>query len=709
VSSVAANTTPTSGIPVIPNPTVGPHQTNVLAGPLVIDGGAVTPPDLLQSVRLPTEQDAALTPLPAQTANPNRVATLNVFDDLNTTGQTGTLGDISSDQLATLQALYPDAPFATMPIADFGEIEGLGTSAAPQSFDLGTLTTPTTLSSDGGIVFGSLDIVDILLGTGNDTFTTTDTVQNVINLVQGGGGTNDLIAKGGGGYFSPLLLFGGTSQNGQYYNSTSTHLTGWAREFTYPTPSAYPATTLDASLDYNTVILYGGAGAASIYGGGGGDQIAGGSGDDNIYAGQGNDIIHANDGFNVDLTHSLPQDLNNGFPGLIVTNESSQSDFPSSDPLNPVSDFIYGGIGHDIVFMVHGQVDQFASAITGPTNVFDAYTVDPVSFGLSFFFGGYGASTIVFAGSGQQSIDVHHTNQANIVIKNGFVDFQEPDGWISHLAKIGSSSPGSGGNDTIQTGNGNDFIIAGTGFDKITGGDGNKIVLGDDGFVKWAGTLLVEIASQDPGVSQDSTFANTITLGNGNDVVIGGSGANHITVGTGNDIIGGANDELDFDAQGRYSTFESVFPAFGMNNTIVASGSGIIIGGDGNNAIFAGPGYAIAPHDGAGTYNPSTGRWTITSNYTEVQTPTGPVVVVTPPPTVAPIVTPPPVKPKPKPKPKPKKKPKKKSKKKKGKKGKSKKKKKKGKSKKKKPKKKPKKKSKKKKSKPKKHTSKSKG
>ena len=129
----------------------------------------------------------------------------------------------------------------------------------------------------------------------------------------------------------------------------------------------------------------------------------------------------------------------------------------------------------------------------------------------------------------------------NLILKNGYVYFTGPDGWIQHLSKVGSTNPGAGGNDTIITGDGNDVIVAGTGFDKITGGNGNKIVLGDDGEITWTGGVLSEIVSQDPSLSLNSANATAITLGNGNDIVFGGSGANKISLGNGNDIVAGVS------------------------------------------------------------------------------------------------------------------------------------------------------------------------
>ncbi|MGH3260560.1 MAG: hypothetical protein ACRDNS_01055, partial [Trebonia sp.] len=584
-----------AGVPVLSDPFSGSHDAGVLAGALVIDGGAVTPPALVSGVRLATELDVALAVLAAQTPDPDRVATLDVFDDLAAVGQTGSLGQISSGQLGALGVLYAGQALAGLALADFGVIGGLGMSGA-QSLVLGRSLSPSALAFDGGIVYGSVDIVDVLLGAGDDTFTVSATPPGSITVVQGGGGSNHLNATGGGGPNSPLALFASTSQDGSYYSSTPSDLNGWARRFTYPPVSAG---VLDASRDGNSVILYGGRGNATIIGGAGGDQVAGGSGNDVIYAGQGNDIIHANDGFNIDLTHTLAYDLAHGL-GLSVADQPSLSDLPDGDPLASGSDLIYGGSGNDIVIMGHGVVDQDANPLTGTSYVHDAYTTHPEDYGSSSFYGQPGGSAVVLAGSGDQTIDAGHTSHANVIVKNGYVDFTVDDGWIGHLKAVGSTDPGSHGRDKITVGDGNDVIVAGPGNDQITGGNGDKIVLGDDGEVKWAAGVLSEVVSMDPAVSSLSTAAgNLITLGNGNDIVFGGSGYNTIALGAGADIVAGADADLLFDSLGQPASLTSVFSSYGGDDVISATGTGgVIIAGPGHGTLSAPAGYALL--DGAG-------------------------------------------------------------------------------------------------------------
>ena len=133
---------------------------------------------------------------------------------------------------------------------------------------------------------------------------------------------------------------------------------------------------------------------------------------------------------------------------------------------------------------------------------------------------------------------------------------------------------GQAGNDVI------DATAATTGV-TITDGDGNDVILGGSG-------------------------NDTITAGNGNDQVIGGLGSNTITAGNGNDIVIGADGEV-VRAGGQVVLVESTDGALGGNNVItVGSGNDVIIGGPGDNTISANGGQAtqdiVLGHNGSVTF-----------------------------------------------------------------------------------------------------------
>ncbi len=166
-------------------------------------------------------------------------------------------------------------------------------------------------------------------------------------------------------------------------------------------------------------------------------------------------------------------------------------------------------------------------------------------------------------------------NGDNIVVgDNGKVIFSAP----GILQTIASSDPTDGGDDTITLGAGSNFIIGGVGYNTITAGDGRDVVIGQDGefdfygptttvgsqawlsqgrnmttgyiwneYQGWynetfTGGLLTYATSLDPDYGNGSA----ITLGNGTDLVIGGTGDDTITVGNGSDIVIGNNGNVTF-------------------------------------------------------------------------------------------------------------------------------------------------------------------
>ena len=73
--------------------------------------------------------------------------------------------------------------------------------------------------SAAGVTYANLETLEVLLGTGNDTFTVTGTAAGAITAVHGGGGGDHIIVTGGGGPTSPLLVYGDTTQDRSRYTA----------------------------------------------------------------------------------------------------------------------------------------------------------------------------------------------------------------------------------------------------------------------------------------------------------------------------------------------------------------------------------------------------------------------------------------------------------------------------------------------------------
>ncbi|EHP92392.1 Hemolysin-type calcium-binding region [Methylorubrum extorquens DSM 13060] len=150
-----------------------------------------------------------------------------------------------------------------------------------------------------------------------------------------------------------------------------------------------------------------------------------------------------------------------------------------------------------------------------------------------------------------------------------------------------SLTPALGAADTIKLGNGRKLVIGGAGSDLVDGGSGDAIVIGDAGLVRLANGLPVHAETTDVAVSGD----DTVTLGAGNGVVLGGSGADRLTLGTGQSVVLGDNGTVDFDEQARPVEITSTAPEVGSRDVIVVGdGGSVVIGGVGADTISTGSG-----------------------------------------------------------------------------------------------------------------------
>src|SRR5581483_10774834 len=112
------------------------------------------------------------------------------------------------------------------------------------------------------------------------------------------------------------------------------------------------------------------------------------------------------------------------------------------------------------------------------------------------------------------------------------------------LGHIATTDPGVGGDDTIATGDGSTIVLAGTGADHVTAGSGTNVVFGDDGRIDWMldgdPTDVDRVASTDPA----DGAGDTVELGSGNVLVVGGQGGDVVSGGTGAAIVLGDNGEV---------------------------------------------------------------------------------------------------------------------------------------------------------------------
>ncbi|MBD2198648.1 MULTISPECIES: DUF4347 domain-containing protein [Calothrix] len=444
--------------------------------------------------------------------------------------------------------------------------------------------TANTLTGLGmgatGVTYNNFEVVEVLLGQGNDQLTVAKTADGAMTAIHGGGGDDTITVSDRGGLDSrgkdaPLAIFGDTTQDGSRYTDTANQVNpGFAYSFSNPGNDI-----INASVSTKNVSIYGGAGNDSITGSQAGDQIAGGSGDDNINGQGGADHIYGDAGFNLDTATRE----------LTVPNVNSSVN-TSRDALTVGNDSIDGGSGDNIILGDYGIITQTTgtSRILNTGNVIQVETANSASGGNDTIATGTGED-IVLGGNGNDTVNAGDGN--NIVIgDSGKVTI--PAG---NVHRIETTDSNLGGGDTITTGSGEDIVLGGFASDNITTGTGNDIVLGDNGYVSYVET------DNDPADIDRIKTTNvkdggndTINSGAGNDFVFGGVGNDQINAGDDNDLIFGDNGVVEGDVNANFLPLSTLTKPFTFTSIDTANtdAAGNSLGG--NDSILAGAGKDIA-------------------------------------------------------------------------------------------------------------------
>ena len=260
--------------------------------------------------------------------------------------------------------------------------------------------------------------------------------------------------------------------------------------------------------------------------------------------------------------------------------------------------------GDDVVIGDNGHVEF--DTTTGESVIDFIETIAPEHGGDDLIFVGEGAD-VVLGGSGMDVIHAGVGDFSDVVLgDNGEVDFDVliPEGGtdkVSVLSEVTSTAVGTGGDDTIITGDGADYVIAGVGDDKVNVGVtapdfGDDVVIGDNGHVDFDTTTGVPLAELAETIAPEHGGDDLIFVGEGDDVVLGGSGADTIDAGLGNyeDVVLGDNGIADFDVfvpagQTDKISVLSELTSTATNNTGLGGDDEIIVG-DGEDFVIAGVG-----------------------------------------------------------------------------------------------------------------------
>ncbi len=393
-------------------------------------------------------------------------------------------------------------------------------------------------------------------------------------------------------------------------------------------------TGVDVIFGDNGTVTYGTSGivtgiATTDDGVGGNDTIAIGAAanpsDAIVFGGEGSNTIYMTDGqgfvFGGDGSMSYTS------TGALTTAMSAVPDVVGNNTLNlgSASVIAFGGSGNSTINAGQGssyifghEGEAYYGATGGPLQLIGS--IDPtdgtgttikvadVAADTNVIMGGTGAGTIT-VGGGTDTIIGH----------NGLMAFsgRNPTG-------VASLDAADGGNETITMGTGNDIVIGGSGSNTITATSGNELVVGDNGTILYDANGNVDsIQSTDVVTGPPSIVYggnNTIKLGNGNDLVIGGVGANNITLGNGNSSIIASDGTISL-TNNVLTMAQTLNPTFGGADTVkVGTGRNVVIGGPGNDTITLAASTTYAVLGGPGTVTYDAAGWATTAALTSPAT-----------------------------------------------------------------------------------------
>lgn len=510
-----------------------PHDLSRINGPLNIVGGVGdTDRSLTVAVALPTE------------------ANHPVAVDSGENGE----GDV--DQLV----VFSDTAQAPLSgVLTKNTITGLGMPSEPLMVDYNDGNPPVPVAR--GITYNGVGVVEVLLGTANDSFVIKSTAEDTLTVVHGGGGADTLSVVDSTG---PVVLFGDTSADGKRYSATPEAPNGTAYRFVN-----YGADTIDASGAKGVVVIDGGAGNDTLTGGQGTSFIAGGTGDDRIIGGTGRNWIIGDAAFNVGyLTRTV-----------IIDDDGVDA---QGQPEAAGADIITSGNSDDVIIGDYGIIAQVPTiagstleVVPGTLDMMNDRTVilvstsNPALGGDDRIDAGSGKN-IIFGGTGDDALTARDGDSV-ILGDNGMALFDENGVRV----RVETMDTAYGGADTITVAAGDHVVMGGSGGDKIEAGGGDHVILGDNGKAIYVSGGLASVRS---GWDQYDG-ADEIEAGDGSHVVFGGGAGDDIKIGTGSSVVFGDS---------GYAEFQGTLPKLAYSIDTDKGGADTIETGDGDQIVVGG-------------------------------------------------------------------------------------------------------------------------
>ena len=590
--------------------TFSPTSQNLdkIAGPLVIEGGLIERSDrsLVEALVLPGELNEASGQENPITDESSELDILNIFHADNTDADSG-------------EFLLRDG---TTGIENTGDALIGFEMGTDLTIDEGTEAAPSLVTYGGGITYNSFEIVELLLGKGDESLAISSTLDDAITAVHGGGGGDTVTVTDRGE--GPLVIYGDTSEDGVRYSNDSGTASEHATSFTNNGNDTIDASGLSAEGDaYVGVVIYGGPGDDIITGSQDDDHLGGGAGGDTISGEAGNDHIYGDSSFNVNLT-LFAEDRITPFDET-VPDELADINAMFTVPTTEASgeDIIDGDDGDDIVVSDHGIITQTTGTrrIQSTGNVEQIETtniaegaMDTVrgNAGNDIIFGGPEGDTI-YGGNGVGNAAITDDDLDVLVGDNGLISDMDPTttGPLSQFGIVQTTDTveTTGGDDTIEGNEDDDIILGGVGGDAIDGNEGNDVIVGDNGEVVTV-VYSGQLASIDEIVSEIITGpavlggGDTIHGNDGADIILGGADDDQLFGDNTGDIILGDNAQLLDIQYGSLTvatlvTTETVESTGGNDSIQGDEGDDILVGGVQSDTITGNSGDDIVLGDNA--------------------------------------------------------------------------------------------------------------
>ncbi|MCX7396249.1 MAG: calcium-binding protein, partial [Planctomycetales bacterium] len=326
------------------------------------------------------------------------------------------------------------------------------------------------------------------------------------------------------------------------------------------------ADTITLTNGTNTVI--GGAGADIITAGGGANTVLGDDGEAFFFA----------DG-SVRLIQSI--NLGNGANDIIELQNGTNTVIAGAG-----ADQITLGGGTNYVLGDEGSLEVLTNVNGAPTGTTGVKSLNAAVGGVDNIQIGAGFN-VVIGGAAGDTIEVDGNSigaRAVVLGDNGTMTLNNS----GTLLSLQSSDFASGAGDTITLTSGTNAVIGGAGADQITSGGGTNTVLGDDGEAFFFADGSMRLIRS---INLGSGAGDTIGLQDGTNTVIAGAGADILTLGGGTNYVLGDEGRLEVltDSNGiptGTTEVESLNGSVGGIETIsVGAGYNVVVGGAAGDGI----------------------------------------------------------------------------------------------------------------------------